>query len=452
MLHYGDDFLAFVPGPKCRHRPTLLKQRARVQRLLDHLGLTRAEEKGQWEPTTTIDSHLGLTVSTSNNGGEFSIPPPKRDRIKTFAKDLIRDSRRHRRLCPARHLASFAGLCQSVYLALPCARMFLRSMHDALATKRSWEGNVRLSRQCYRDLEWWSRLPEENIGRPIGTSPTTKTVSSDASGYAWGGILAGKWAHGRFKSAEECHHIMVKELIAAHRTIETFLPELRNHHVRFLEDNQAVVYMVRSRTSKSPVLMGLLRRFYAMLDMASIKISMEYVRSADNDSDAPSRLVDKSDWALAPRVYDLIDSQWGPHTHDCFASVDTSQCATHDSRYRTPHCRTGDTFSQDWETPGRHNFVNPGWQARYQPYALLERVGHLLQLRPRASATVITPYRPGHAFFQTLRRLAVGFSVLDVGPDDFVPAHPQVWLPLSTLHLCVFRILGDRAKRTCPDP
>ena len=379
--------MAFVPGAQRANLKVVLQQRKRVQHTLASLGLTRAVEKGQWEPTTSIDSHLGLAVSTTKNGGEYSIPLLKRRRIRQFAQDLTTDSRRRGRLCSARQLASFAGLCQSVYLALPCARMFLRSLHDTLATKRSWESNVRLTRQNYRDLEWWTRLPESHIGRSLWTSPTTRTVSSDASGYAWGGIYDQKWAAGRFNEADSKHHITVKELIAAHKTIYTFLPELRGHHVRFLEDNQAVCYIVKSRTSRSPVLMRLLRRFYALLDMASITISMEYIRSELNESDAPSRLVDKTDWSLARTLFAAIDESHGPHTHDCFASASTTHCARHDSRYRTPECRTGDTFSQNWATRGRHNFVNPGWQTYHRPYALLERVGHLLQVQHRTSAT-----------------------------------------------------------------
>ena len=78
---------------------------------------------------------------------------------------------------------------------------------------------MRLSRKNYRDLEWWTRLPESHVGRSLWTSPTTRTVSSDASGYAWGGIYGKKWAAKRFNAEDSKHHITVKELIAAHKTI-----------------------------------------------------------------------------------------------------------------------------------------------------------------------------------------------------------------------------------------
>ena len=122
MLQYGDDFLAFLPGKHACSLRHILAARTRVQSTLAALGLTRNVDKGQWEPTTDIESHLGLTVSTRL--GQFLIPQERSTRLRRFAKDLLGELHRERRLLPARKLASFRGLAQSCYLALPCARMF----------------------------------------------------------------------------------------------------------------------------------------------------------------------------------------------------------------------------------------------------------------------------------------------------------------------------------------
>jgi hypothetical protein len=37
-------------------------------------------------------------------------------------------------MVPRRQLAAFAGLAQSLYLALPPARLFLRSIHDTISS------------------------------------------------------------------------------------------------------------------------------------------------------------------------------------------------------------------------------------------------------------------------------------------------------------------------------
>lgn len=75
------------------------------------------------------------------------MPPDKQTKIQKFAKSLKVQALQKRRLLSARALAAFAGLCQSVYLAVPSARLYLRSLHNALRSKLNWNSNVRLSHQ-----------------------------------------------------------------------------------------------------------------------------------------------------------------------------------------------------------------------------------------------------------------------------------------------------------------
>ena len=46
---------------------------------------------------------------------------------------------------------------------------------------------------------------------------------------------------------------------------------------------------VRKLSSKNRVLLRLVRRFWALCDLHSIRVEMDYVRSAENPADAPSR-------------------------------------------------------------------------------------------------------------------------------------------------------------------
>lgn len=76
--------------------------------------------------------------------GVFLLPPEKEQKIKRMARGLLAQAYGARRLLPARLVAQFTGLCQSVYLACPSARLYLRALHDCLREKRSWNSNVRL--------------------------------------------------------------------------------------------------------------------------------------------------------------------------------------------------------------------------------------------------------------------------------------------------------------------
>eukprot|EP00854_Cymbomonas_tetramitiformis_P013110 gene13110-biopygen13502 len=51
---------------------------------------------------------------------------------------------------------------ESVYLAVPAARLYLRELYFVLAEKRSWGAKVEISRAARVDLEWWASLPGEN--------------------------------------------------------------------------------------------------------------------------------------------------------------------------------------------------------------------------------------------------------------------------------------------------
>ena len=55
--------------------------------------------------------------------------------------------------------------------------------------------------------------------------------------------------------------IMANELRAAIYAVEAYLPELRGATVRFMEDNQAVMFSVNKWSSRKPLLHKLLRRF-----------------------------------------------------------------------------------------------------------------------------------------------------------------------------------------------
>ena len=103
-----------------------------MEKVLQVLGLERNVKKGHWDPTTDIH-HLGCGIDTRR--GTYYVIHEKQQRLRKFAADLLGEGSRQRQLIPVRKLASFAGLAQSVILALPAARLFLRSLHDCVSTR-----------------------------------------------------------------------------------------------------------------------------------------------------------------------------------------------------------------------------------------------------------------------------------------------------------------------------
>jgi hypothetical protein len=145
LLPYMDDFILFAPT-----RAKALQARARVQAVLDDLGLSRHPSKGQWDPTQRLD-HLGICISLEKTA-MFFVPVGRLEKIRKMAHALICRAKRNRRLLPAMAIAGFTGLVQSVYFAIPVAKLYLRSSHDMLRTCglqhrrcETWSGGRRWS-------------------------------------------------------------------------------------------------------------------------------------------------------------------------------------------------------------------------------------------------------------------------------------------------------------------
>lgn len=125
-----------------------------------------------------VIEHLGLEVDLKH--GQFRVTDQRVRKLHVRAKEILCDAARNRRWIPARRLAAFTGLCQSVYLAVPAARLYLRELYFVLVEKRSWGAKVKISRAAKVDLEWWSRLPAMS-GRKIWRSPTRAKLHTDSS-------------------------------------------------------------------------------------------------------------------------------------------------------------------------------------------------------------------------------------------------------------------------------
>lgn len=219
-------------------------------------------------------------------------------KIKGMAKTLIYESHLKARLVPAKRLASFVGLAQSVYLAVAPARFYLRELHNVISTKVSWGSRVRLTKQAYRDLQWWKKVPAKWNGREIWRSPDTGLMHCDASLKAWGAVLNNELPARAFWSAEEANlHITHLELLAVYKAVRSFLPWLKNREVLLREDNMAVVHMLVNYTSRNVPLMKLLRSLWWVLDTHNIELHAKYIRSAANIwADNLSRDLDLDDW------------------------------------------------------------------------------------------------------------------------------------------------------------
>jgi hypothetical protein len=408
VLPYMDDFLVLA-----RTRREALRMRKRVEEILDRLGLRRNVKKGHWEVTQRLE-HLGLEVDTAE--GVFRVTSTRMSKINTLARHLITESKRRRRLIPARRLAQFTGLAQSVYLAVAPARFYLRELHSVTSSRTGWGSLVRISKQAYRDLEWWAKVPQKWNGRQIWRSPATALMHCDASKTAWGGVLNEEIpARAFWNAAERKLHITHLELQAVYNSVRSFLPWIKGHNVLLREDNMAVVHILTNHTSRSRPLMALLRQLWFLCDINDIDIRAQYIRSAANVwADALSRDLDLDDWKLNPTEFQKKQVTWGPYLVDRFASHTSRQLPRYYSQYRDPESEGTNSLAHDWAlADGWSNWVNPPW-------GLLPEVAQKLR-ESGAPATVVAPYWTACDWFTELWNLATEVEIVPPRRDFYLP-------------------------------
>jgi hypothetical protein len=98
----------------------------RIDQLLAELGLRRHQEKEGWAGTTQIE-HLKMTLDSVEM--RFFIAEGKVGRARKVAAKLLEEAARGRRWVSKERLRSFVGLCVSLTMALPYARIYKRSLY-----------------------------------------------------------------------------------------------------------------------------------------------------------------------------------------------------------------------------------------------------------------------------------------------------------------------------------
>eukprot|EP00873_Tetraselmis_striata_P016713 jgi/Tetstr1/436977/TSEL_025749.t1 len=192
----------------------------------------------------------------------------------------------------------------------------------------------------------------------------------------------------------------MKELKAVRLAIESFLPMLRNRHIRLHEDNQAVVDVFTHLTSRSPRLMDELRKTWYLMDTHGITLlSVRCIRSAANIwVDWLSREIDCNDGQFNPRRFASLTAKWGACTIDRFATSENAILSRYNARWRDPRCEAVDALRlSDDEWRCERNWCNPPWNLIGDLVSKLESNG--------VPAIVIVPYWPGKAWYHLLSEM-----------------------------------------------
>lgn len=157
VMPYIDDFLVISARVgRVAQESDVTDARIRVTRLIKRLGITRKVGKGCWEGSRKID-HLGVHIDSEKM--RVYVSDAKVSRVQDTARKLLRQAHRNRRILPADTIRRSCGVCVSLYLALPLALFFTRSLYFDLA------GAERKFRPSRLGLRSW-RLLASIVARP----------------------------------------------------------------------------------------------------------------------------------------------------------------------------------------------------------------------------------------------------------------------------------------------
>lgn len=398
VLPYLDDFLFVFPDQE-----TAAAGAEWIQSIMYWLGFTPHPTKSVWEPTQRLE-HLGLVVDLAQ--GTFCVPPAKVARLTRLARGIAIAAKQNKRRVPKRELAAFCGYAQSVRLAVMPANLFLRSLYDDCASVSGWNGTVSISRQSFRDLEWWASIPVQHLSSPIRLRPATVDLFVDACPTGWGAVLPVLGdrpegvAHGAWSAAEACMHINQQEMRAVRMALLSFEPVVRDRVVRLHEDNTVTESVLGRFASRSAALMVEYRLLWSVLEDLHVQLQVVRVKSELNRADAPSRFVDHGDYRLDSEMFSWLDLMWGPHKIDLFASAENTHCHCFYSLFQCPGSRGVDALLQPWAAWGNAFAFPPVTTSM-----LLQVVQKVRE--ERANVTVVVPLWPAQPWFHELMLLAV---------------------------------------------
>ena len=216
------------------------------------------------------------------------------------------------------------------------------------------------------------------------------------------------------------------------------LEHLRGRRLLLDEDNQAVVAIVHSLTSKSPELMAELRLLVALLDENDVFLRCRYIRSEDNVvADYFSRIARAREYTIDLSIFQAVSRWWGACSVDAFASDASALLPRFWAEASGCRAEAVDAFAQPWEAELRV------WA--HPPPSMLPQVVQLLQARPEAAAFVCVPHWPGSPWFRALMEMSSEMASFPPGAFQRVAFDaPSL---LETWGATVFRVEPRSGRR-----
>ena len=256
--------------------------------MCDQLGVPLAAHKKE-DPTTCL-MFLGIEIDTE--ACELRQPQDKLDRLGNLLSQWSK-----KKACTTRDLQFLVGHLNHVCKVVRPGQSFLRRIIDLLQVslaRRHRASAVRLNLGFRSDMAWWTEFVCTWNGTAFlttGDLAPTAEFTSDASG-SWGcGAWHGhQWLQIPWDSKAQALDVSCKEVIPIILASATWGHKWAGYQVVCHCDNQVAVAALRSRSSRQPHLMHLLRCVAFAEASLNFNISATYISTRSNHlADDPSR-------------------------------------------------------------------------------------------------------------------------------------------------------------------
>lgn len=384
------------------------------QDLIDS-GFVPKPEKSTWLPTKTL-TFLGYYVDT----GKAILKIPDERLKKLFSTiEVVESCILRGKDIPIRTVASFVGQIISMsYVIGNVAYIMTKSISMDIMSAHSWNVSIRLSENSVNQVKFWKdNIKDVNYKHFNSDQSCNTIVYSDASGTGFGGYIVQNpksTAHGMWSNIDAQRSSTWKELTAVKLVLLSLLEFLKGKRIKWFTDNQNVVSIVKKGSMKADLQDIALVIFNTCLKY-NLSLEVEWIPRIENEkADYISRIIDYDDWGVAEHLFLYLDSLWGPHEIDWFASDHNYKLPVFYSRYWNVYSMGIDAFTVDWQG------IN-GWFV--PPVCLLLRVLKYIR-QCRAYGTVVLPLWKSASFWPFLCPSGDGFISQVIG-FEYLPTNKE---------------------------
>ena len=312
-------------------------------------GFVPKAEKSLWFPTRCL-VWLGTLINSET--GVFMVPQKRLDKLITCISD-IRSGLDKCETVHVKKVASLVGQIVSMSFVIGnVAYIMTKCLSFDINQSTSWNGHIMLSELSREQIAFWAKNISELNKRHFNFDQSCqRIVYSDASDTGYGGYVVEtsfSTAHGMWASSEKENSSTWKELMAVKKVLLSLVELLHGKRVKWFTDNTNVVSIVNKGSMKMPLQQIALEIFEVCLKNC-ISIDIEWIpRTGNEQADYISRITDSDDWGISQQLFETVDSRWGPHDVDWFASDDNYKVPVFWSRFWNVRSSGVDAFTVSW--------------------------------------------------------------------------------------------------------